>query len=207
MTALALPRAGGPASGAAAFVRPVVAAAALAVVVAGRWAGWRSGAVDPVALGGLFGGALLGVALIGGWRPAGPAGRHTAIRAITLGLAAGVGLAASALVGAHPAGWATAAAGFPLAPWAVATLLVAAAEEAVLRGALFDGLAAPLGLPAAALLTSVAFSLMHVPVYGWHAIPLDLGVGFALAGLRLLSGGVLAPAIAHAVADLAVVGL
>lgn len=51
--------------------------------------------------------------------------------------------------------------------------------------------------------TSLAFALIHVPLYGWHVVPLDLGVGVWLAGLRLASGSVAAPAIAHALADLA----
>ena len=52
-------------------------------------------------------------------------------------------------------------------------------------------------------MTAVLFALMHVPLYGWHVVPLDLGVGLWLAGLRLATGGVAAPAIAHTVADLA----
>jgi len=44
---------------------------------------------------------------------------------------------------------------------------------------------------------------MHVPLYGWHVVPLDLGVGIFLGGLRLAGGGWAGPAIAHAVADLA----
>jgi len=60
-----------------------------------------------------------------------------------------------------------------------------------------------LGSRTALVVTSVAFALMHVPNYGTPAIPLDLGVGLLLGGLRLLSGGPGAPAIAHAVADLA----
>ena len=52
-------------------------------------------------------------------------------------------------------------------------------------------------------MTSVVFALLHVPLYGWHVVPLDLGVGLWLAGLRLISGGVAAPAVAHVVADLA----
>jgi len=50
--------------------------------------------------------------------------------------------------------------------------------------------------------TSVAFALMHVPLYGWHVVPLDLGVGIWLGGLRLLGRGVAAPALAHVLADL-----
>jgi membrane protease YdiL (CAAX protease family) len=51
--------------------------------------------------------------------------------------------------------------------------------------------------------TSVAFALMHVPTYGVPAVPLDLGVGLVLGGLRVLSGGPGAPAVAHVAADLA----
>jgi hypothetical protein len=42
---------------------------------------------------------------------------------------------------------------------------------------------------------------VHVPLYGWRALPLDLGAGLWLGGLRVLSGGVAAPAVAHALAD------
>jgi len=89
------------------------------------------------------------------------------------------------------------------APWAVATIVVATAEEAVLRGALFDASAERGGPVTAILVTSMTFALMHVPLYGWHVVPLDLGVGLILGGLRLLSGGIGAPALAHALADLA----
>jgi membrane protease YdiL (CAAX protease family) len=51
--------------------------------------------------------------------------------------------------------------------------------------------------------TSIVFALIHVPLYGWHVVPLDLGVGVFLGGLRLVSGSVAAPAIAHIGADLA----
>ena len=51
--------------------------------------------------------------------------------------------------------------------------------------------------------TTIAFALLHVPLYGWHVVPLDLGVGLGFAGLRLLTKGIAAPAAAHAVADLA----
>jgi hypothetical protein len=44
---------------------------------------------------------------------------------------------------------------------------------------------------------------MHVPLYGWHVMPLDLAVGLVFGGLRLATHGVAAPAAAHAVADLA----
>jgi membrane protease YdiL (CAAX protease family) len=68
---------------------------------------------------------------------------------------------------------------------------------------LFDRLERLGGLGGAVLVTSVVFALMHVPLYGWHVVPLDLGVGLALGGLRIATRGVAAPAVAHAVADLA----
>jgi len=88
-------------------------------------------------------------------------------------------------------------------PWAAIIVGVAVAEEAVLRGVLFDRLRRGGGALLAILVTTVLFALMHVPLYGWHVVSLDLAVGLALGGLRLTSGRVAAPAVAHAVADLA----
>jgi membrane protease YdiL (CAAX protease family) len=90
-----------------------------------------------------------------------------------------------------------------LTAWSTVVVLVAAAEEALLRGALFTALAEWRGAWTALIVTSIAFALMHVPMYGWQAVPIDLGVGVFLGGLRVLSGGVAVPAIAHAFADLA----
>jgi membrane protease YdiL (CAAX protease family) len=88
-------------------------------------------------------------------------------------------------------------------PWALITLLVAAGEEAVLRGVLLDRLERVAGLIPAIALTTIAFALIHVPLYGWHVVPLDLAVGLVLAGLRISTSGLAAPIAAHAVADLA----
>jgi membrane protease YdiL (CAAX protease family) len=83
------------------------------------------------------------------------------------------------------------------------TILVAAGEEAILRGAMFAAVVRAAGGLAAVLVTTLAFALLHVPLYGWHVVPLDLAVGLVLGGLRVATGGVAAPAAAHAVADLA----
>ena len=91
----------------------------------------------------------------------------------------------------------------PFLPWALVVIAVAAAEEGILRGVLFDRLRAHGGLVPAIAVTTVTFALLHVPVYGWHVVPLDLAVGLRLAGLRLGTRTVAAPAVAHAVADLA----
>jgi len=73
----------------------------------------------------------------------------------------------------------------------------------VLRGSLFGAILRARGPGVAVGITTVIFALMHVPLYGWHVVPLDLAVGLWLAGLRLTTRGVAAPAIAHIVADLA----
>ncbi len=89
------------------------------------------------------------------------------------------------------------------APWAVAVVAVAGAEEALLRGSLYRAVEQHAGAVAAVALTSVAFALLHVPLYGWAVLPLDLAVGVWLGVLRAVSGSVLAPALAHSLADLA----
>ena len=68
---------------------------------------------------------------------------------------------------------------------------------------LFDRLRLAGGTTLAIAVTTVAFALLHVPLYGWHVVPLDVAVGLGFAGLRLSTRTVLAPALAHAVADLA----
>jgi membrane protease YdiL (CAAX protease family) len=87
--------------------------------------------------------------------------------------------------------------------WAVVVTWVAIAEELLLRGALYDATHRAWGQNAAIGLAAVAFALVHVPVYGWHVVPLDLAVGVALGALRAAAGSVTAPALAHTLADLA----
>ncbi len=178
-------------------VRPAMIITGLAAVVGLRWAATVQGVAGGVAVGLVFGFGLVVVGLATGWRPL--LGRRSSI---AVGVAGGTVLVVLALVtrsGQLP--WLAPPAAF--IPWVAVTILVASAEELVLRGALFDELDGSVGTLAAVLVTSVAFALMHVPLYGWHVVPLDLGVGLWLAGLRLATGGIVAPAIAHAVADLA----
>jgi membrane protease YdiL (CAAX protease family) len=84
-------------------------------------------------------------------------------------------------------------------PWALAVVLVAGAEEVFLRGALFDAVPAQW---AAVVLGAVCFALLHVPLYGWHVLPLDLAVGVVLGGLRVEAGTPAAPLVTHVGADL-----
>jgi membrane protease YdiL (CAAX protease family) len=90
----------------------------------------------------------------------------------------------------------------PFVAWGLVTAVVVIGEEALVRGALFRALDQAAGPVAAVAVTSIAFALMHAPLYGWQVVPLDLGVGVWLGGLRLATGGVSAPTVAHGLADL-----
>ncbi len=214
-----------PATGLRTWVGPAVLVLGLAGIVGARWLATTRG-LDALALGGAFGLALTGLWLAGArasrraeprrWRrletshrvaTRGPLASRRVALAATAGLAFGLALVAMTVLGAWIAG-APIIPGLsrpaaPFLPWALITVLVATAEEGILRGVLFDRLRAAGGLPIAIAATTIAFALMHVPLYGWHVVPLDLAVGLGLAGLKLSTRTVLAPAIAHAVADLA----
>jgi membrane protease YdiL (CAAX protease family) len=181
----------------AATLRVALILGGLATMVGLRWLATVEGAAGAVTIGLVFGLGLLGVGLVGGCRML-PERRSSVVIGITGG-AILVGLALTTRSAQLP--WLAPATAF--GPWAAVTIVVATAEEIVLRGALFDALDVSHGTAAAVLVTSVVFALMHVPLYGWHVVPLDLGVGLWLAGLRLATGGIAAPAIAHTVADLA----
>ena len=179
------------------IARPTVILAGLAAVVGLRWQATVQGGGGALAIGLLFGLGLIVIALVSGWRPG--LGRPASLAFGGAGGAVLVVLAIATRSGHLP--WFASAP--DVVPWVAVTVLVATAEEVVLRGALFDALDASLGSPGAVLITSAVFALMHVPLYGWHVVPLDLGAGLWLAGLRLTTGGISAPAIAHTVADLA----
>lgn len=182
----------------ASLLRAILIGLGLTVVVGARWAA-TVGEAPPLVVGAVFGFVLVGIAWAGGLRP-------SAIRpeAIGIGLGGAVVLVGLAI-------GASRLAGLPLrvvpqtdfASWALITILVASAEELILRGILFDAIGEAAGIAAAVVVTSLVFALIHVPLYGWHVVPLDIGVGVFLAGLRLASGSVAAPAIAHIMADLA----
>jgi membrane protease YdiL (CAAX protease family) len=179
------------------LLRPAWILLALAVVVGARWAATEAEA-PPYLVGTLFGIAFLALARAGGLRFSVP--RPSAL---LIGLVGSVILVVLAIGASQLAGEPLRAVPkTEFAAWTLVTILVATAEELVLRGALFDALRDSLGLWVAVVVTSGAFALMHVPLYGWHVVPLDLGVGVFLAGLRLASGSVAAPAVAHVVADL-----
>lgn len=183
----------------------IVLAALVAAAVGGRWVLQVHQPGAGLATGLVFGGALVAIALVGGWRPLLGGGARAAARlplAVGLGFLAGLALVALALATRPDVGPSLRPV-VAFAPWVGVTILVASAEELVLRGILFTGLQRLGGPIAALLLTSLAFGLLHVPFYGWESLPLDAGVGLVFGGLRLVTRGVLAPAVAHVVADLA----
>ena len=177
-------------------VDAMLLAAGLGSLVVARWAATVGGVAGALPIGLAFGAGLLALVLASRREPARVAAppRTTEVLAGLLG-----GLALTALTG--PALGMSGGAGF--APWATVTTLVAIAEELVLRGSLFGAILRARGPGVAVGITTVIFALMHVSLYGWHVVPLDLAVGLWLAGLRLTTRGVAAPAIAHIVADLA----
>ena len=178
----------------AALIAGVTGACALRVALGGTTA------ADSYPAAVIFAGALIALSIGAGWRISNDARWRRSIR---------IGLAGAAVL---VAAWITATPHLPLAAgqhlgallvWTPVVALVAVAEEIALRGALFGALLEAGGAPLAVALTSIAFGVMHVPLYGWGALPLDIAVGVLLGGLRLLSGGVTAPAVAHVLADLA----
>jgi membrane protease YdiL (CAAX protease family) len=88
-------------------------------------------------------------------------------------------------------------------PWALVVAVVASAEEVFLRGTLYDAVRELSGSTVAVGIAAIAFGLLHVPLYGWHVLPLDVAVGVVLGMLRASTGGVGAPAVAHIIADYA----
>lgn len=87
--------------------------------------------------------------------------------------------------------------------WAAVVTLVAVAEELLLRGVLYESLECWRGRYAAIAVTAVAFAALHIPLYGWAVVPLDLAVGVFLGVLRAVAGSATAPALTHTLADLA----
>jgi membrane protease YdiL (CAAX protease family) len=143
-----------------------------------------------------FAAALTGLTLAA--RPAtrAPAGRTLAWAAIgtaVLCAPAAVTRLAAGNPAHHPGGF---------LPWAGVIVLVATAEEAFLRGALYDRLHAWRGNLPAVLISTACFTALHIPLYGWHTAALNTAAGLWLATLRQHTGTWTTPALAHTSTDL-----
>jgi len=77
---------------------------------------------------------------------------------------------------------------------ALIVLIAPVAEELFFRGRLYRGIEARLGWKWALLLTAAVFAAAHTILIPW---PVYFIVGLGLAGLRKLSGGLVAPIVAH----------
>jgi membrane protease YdiL (CAAX protease family) len=107
-------------------------------------------------------------------------------------------------LGAFGVGRLLAAGTVPVAPFVLRSValnsLAAVSEEAFFRRFAY-GLAAVRG-PALAVATSAAiFAAVHVTVWGWGVLPLDLAAGLVLGWQRWASGGWSVPAATHVAAN------
>lgn len=123
-----------------------------------------------------------------------PSERARLSRWVVLGIGLG-GVGTAALAAGRPVA-------FPATAWAIPlALLAAVAEEALLRRVLYARLE-PAGIAIAIGVTAGLFALLHVPLYGWAAFPVDLGAGLVLSWQRWASGTWTVPAATHAAANL-----
>lgn len=85
----------------------------------------------------------------------------------------------------------------------------AAAEEVFFRGAFMGGLTDSVGLSAALPIQAVSFGLIHLGGFpsGGVGVVLAAAFGVMLGLLRVRAGGLVAPWVAHALADLAIISV
>ncbi|GAB1694162.1 type II CAAX prenyl endopeptidase Rce1 family protein [Krasilnikovia sp. M28-CT-15] len=169
-----------------------VAAVALRVLIVG------TAGADSIRAGLAFALALGVLAVAAGVRV--PLRRR---RAVLPGLALAALLCVPAALGRLTADGAAHRPGGTYLTWAAVVAVVAVAEEAFLRGALYDAVLTRHGPSAASAVGAVAFAALHVPFYGWHTVVLNVAVGLCLGVLREITGDWAAPAVAHTAADLA----
>jgi len=82
--------------------------------------------------------------------------------------------------------------------------LAAVAEEAFFRHFVYDALL-PNGAAVAVVGSALLFALVHVTVYGWWVLPIDIGAGLVLSWQRWATGSWTVPAVTHVLANLLVV--
>jgi membrane protease YdiL (CAAX protease family) len=80
-------------------------------------------------------------------------------------------------------------------------MAAAVAEEALFRRVLYERLSR-FGIVVAVVGSAGVFAMVHLPAYGWAAMPVDLGAALLLSWQRYASGRWTVPAVTHAVANL-----
>ena len=83
----------------------------------------------------------------------------------------------------------------------VASIAAAVGEEIVFRRGLYGALER-WGPLVAVVVSALAFGLVHVPMYGWAVVPVDVGAGLVFGWQRWASGNWTSPAVAHVAANL-----
>ena len=89
-------------------------------------------------------------------------------------------------------------------PVVLANALAAVAEEAWFRRVCF-GLLAPAGPVVAIAGSTVLFAAVHVAIYGFWVVPVDLAAGALLGWQRAVTGSWTVPAATHVIANLLVI--
>lgn len=79
--------------------------------------------------------------------------------------------------------------------------LAAVAEEAFFRRYLYGLLLSSSGTVVAVVGTAAAFAVVHVTVWGWWVLPLDLAAGLLLSWQRAATGRWSVPAATHVLAN------
>jgi membrane protease YdiL (CAAX protease family) len=121
-----------------------------------------------------------------------PAGTSMSVAVLVVGAAAFVVGRFSVDVPLRPSGLAVAVA---------LNALAAVAEEAFFRRYVYGVLAASFGPPVAVVASAVAFAAVHVTVWGWWVLPLDLAAGLILSWQRSATGRWSVPAVTHVLAN------
>jgi uncharacterized protein len=91
-------------------------------------------------------------------------------------------------------------------PWSGALSLLAisvwpaVAEEIAFRGALLGSLRRAAGDAGAVVTSAALFGLIHIPPGGYR-VPFTLALGLALGALRVRTGSIVPPIVAHAVVN------
>lgn len=85
----------------------------------------------------------------------------------------------------------------------LANLFAAVAEEVWFRRVCY-GLLAPAGPAIAVAGSAILFALVHVSIYGFWILPLDLAAGALLGWQRAVTGSCATPVVTHMVANLLV---
>ena len=79
--------------------------------------------------------------------------------------------------------------------------LAAVAEEAFFRRYLYGLMATWSGPGVAVVATAAVFAVVHVTVWGWWVLPLDLAAGLVLSWQRAATGRWSVPAATHVLAN------